>query len=350
MGLYVPGSGDLLLSTQKTYAYPPNKQDYSVWTQELESAALNYTYQAIPLIEAGGIPDYLLDPEHACAGVQSMINYNYGSGYQEKFADLYKRLATVFNLPAGSITNITYASELRDALITSRAEGKPATGNDESTELLIKETVDIDISESYDYMLDIEYEGRNVSRIMATPVLKEISKHFHTAKHNHLHNETAKNPLRFVLYSGSRHLLQAILQQLMVNSDKKVAPHSSVILFELFKNASSNNASDIDYYVSLSYNTEIKTTIPYTDFVYLVGNNTYSDEQFNSYCSSYSRPDETTTINWILILIIAGSVIGLVLIGILVFYLRMKCKGDGDTEAEEEQVLKTLKVQLGVKE
>lgn len=348
MGIYVPGSGDLLRAEQKTNAYPPNKYDYSAWTQELESAALNYTYQSVPLIETGGVPDYMLDPEGACPGVRTMIGYTYGAGYESRFYDLYKRLADAFKLTGDPTFNITYASELRDALIVSRAEGKPATGDDTTTKLLIDETLDIDISESYNYKLDIEYSGRNVSRIMATPLLRAISKHLFEAKESHL--KKRNDTLKFAFYVSSRYVMQAVLQQLHYSSDKKIAPHSSVLLLELYKNATSNNGSDVDYYVGVNYNTEIKATIPYPEFVSVVESNTYTDTIFKSYCESYSRDDDSSSVNWILILIIAGSVVCLVLIGVLIFYLRMKCKSDTEDAAEEEQVLKTLKVQLGVKE
>ncbi len=307
MGIYVPGSGDLLRAEQKTNAYPPNKYDYSAWTQELESAALNYTYQSVPLIETGGVPDYMLDPEGACPGVRTMIGYTYGAGYESRFYDLYKRLADAFKLTGDPTFNITYASEL-----------------------------------------DIEYSGRNVSRIMATPLLRAISKHLFEAKESHL--KKRNDTLKFAFYVSSRYVMQAVLQQLHYSSDKKIAPHSSVLLLELYKNATSNNGSDVDYYVGVNYNTEIKATIPYPEFVSVVESNTYTDTIFKSYCESYSRDDDSSSVNWILILIIAGSVVCLVLIGVLIFYLRMKCKSDTEDAAEEEQVLKTLKVQLGVKE
>ena len=73
MGLYVLGSGDLLSYTELQTSNPVNSFDYRYWTDELEMAALNHTYQTVPLIELAGISDNILNTEEVCIGVKEII-------------------------------------------------------------------------------------------------------------------------------------------------------------------------------------------------------------------------------------------------------------------------------------
>jgi len=351
MGLYIPGSGDLLNTPEKEFAYPPNKFDYTPWTSELESAALNYTYQAVPIIEHGGAPDIFLNVENSCEGVKSMIHraLTEDISQQRVYKNLYTKLESAFGLPADSVLNVSYATGLRYALLVSIAQGKPQVENDDAkTRDLYVETQDIETTHEYYYTLDVGYGDRNVSKMIASPILRQILNHFEDAKNDNL-NKTMNNKLKYIMYLSSSRLIQAVLQQLLWNYDKKILPTSSLIMFELYKNSSSDNGTDIDYYIKLTYNTEEKEPISYPDFVALINANTYKTETFHEYCASYSYGDESK-FDWMLLLYIGGGIIALGGIGVLIFFLKSKCKGGESTEEEEEAVLKTLKGQLGVKE
>eukprot|EP00831_Metopus_contortus_P066942 TRINITY_DN5970_c0_g1_i1.p1 TRINITY_DN5970_c0_g1~~TRINITY_DN5970_c0_g1_i1.p1 ORF type:complete len:362 (-),score=72.10 TRINITY_DN5970_c0_g1_i1:144-1229(-) len=333
------------VSTQSTWEY-----DFGAWKDELESAALNYTLQSVPVSSNSGSLDTLMNPIGACPGIKNMISYNDGDhrGEQRKYETFYAKLASAFRLDNNEVTNVSFASELRASLKCSLCEGQ-AVLSEEETLTLIEETFDIEQANNYLFLLDINFHNRLMSQIMATPILSSFKDAFSNAKDRRYNNQTL--PLRWGIHVGGGPLLLAILKQLKLSTPNTLNDYSSTLLIELYKNVSSKNNDDTDFYFNIIYNKEIPKIMTYNDFLTLIKQGVYSPEEFTNYCARYNREDhEGFTFNWMIFGIVVGAVVGLILIGVLIFFLRMKCKNSTTDEEEEEAVLRQLKGQLGIKD
>ena len=354
-GLYLPGTGDLLQnSVQRDNAVPPNQYDYTAWKEELESAALNYTYQAIPITENGGVPDTLLNAEEACPGVVARLQNAFASKMDKHDAlkPEFKILTDAFKLQPDEVRDVDKANRLRDALICSLAEGQPVVPEEDAYRK-ITETLNVEVVRDYDFFSEVVHSDNSVSKIAATPLLRTIQDYFETAKKNRLQNNTSKNPLRLALYVGSGKLAIAALRQLKVLSDNERtdASFASLMLLELYKNSSLNMQDNTDFYVRVTFNKHVQNlVIPYPDFLTKLNEGKYSDGDFKSLCASWNPKEDSSSFNWVIFGIVGGAIVGVVLIVFLIICIRMRCHGSEDSPEKEEEVLKALKGQLGVKD
>ncbi len=351
-GLFVPGSGDIIRSdSARDRATPPNPADYSSWIQDLGTGALNYTYQSLPLVMVGGVPDTLMNPEEGCGSVNSLhliYTGDHADGWKQQYKSVIDQLAVAVKIDPTNVTNITYAMELRDVVVSSLYQGKPVL-EEKATLKLISDTVDMARCARYNYFLDVLYDGSSVSKIMASQLLSSLREKLTEAVQVHIQQGTKKEQLKFAMHVGEAALMEALIRQFGINDDMRLASPASTVFFELYKNASSRNNTPAAYYLKVAYNTLPTQQFSFAEFEDRVKNGSYTAEEFEGRCKSYSRPDDGKGgVNWMLIGIIGGAVVGLGLIGVLVFVLKTKCKGSGDDTDEDDKILKQIKEQYHV--
>jgi hypothetical protein len=342
MGLYTPGSGDLLTPNEISRAMPPNVYDYSVWTEELETAALNYTYQTMPLEQYGGIADNLLNSEEHCYTVRSLLDSALSSN-QDKHKSLFNTLADALGVNREIIANVRNASDMRYALILSVAEGKSPNNDPEKAYKIYKDTVEVDKAYIYDHMLNIESDGRNVTKIITSPLLREITSLLESSMQTHIQTNT-KAELRFVLYSGELHLFLALLKQLNVGSSLVEPLTASALLLELFFKSNTEDRTINNYYIKITCDKEEKL-IPMGLFIGDMKNITLDSDDYVNHCNDFPE-DDFFTLEWILILAIGGGALVVGLLVLAVCLLRARCKGELSDDDAEQKILETLQNRL----
>jgi len=332
MGLYTPGSGDLLTSNEIGKAIPPNVYDYSVWIEELETAALNYTYQTIPLEQYGGVADNLLNSEEHCYTVRSLVNSALESN-QEKYAEKFKILTDALGVEKEKIKNVRDASEMRYALILSVAEGKSPNNNVEKALEAYKATVEIENAYVYDHMLNINSNERNVRKIITSSILREMTSLFNSSMQTHIENNI-RTDLRFILYSGEFHLFLALLKQFDIIANLTEPLTGSALLLELFFKSNTENKTTENYYIKITCDNEEKI-VSMEQFIKEIENATLDDNEYANHCNGF--PDDSSLLSWILIFSIGGGVLVIGLAVLVVCLIRAKCKDElSDTDAEQK--------------
>lgn len=341
MGLYIPGSGDLLNPTEANRAEPPNEFDYSIWTDELEAAALNYTYQTVALEQYGGVADNLLNSMEVCGTVKSLVNSKLESG-QEAHQNAFMILADALKVERKSVSNVKIASDLRYALLLSIAEGKPAQTNADE---IFTQTVTVDKAYFYSSILDIT-DKKDVTRIITSPALREVVSILETAVQEHIANNTIVSPLRFVLYSIESPLFLGLLKQLNITSFNIATSLSASALFiELYTNSTSPSKTTADYYVKISCE-EKESKLLINDFVGRIRNATYDSAAYGEHCHSF--PPEESKVSWVLILAIGGGALVVGLLVLAVCFIRAKCKDGSSDNAKEKEILASLQNRLNI--
>ena len=347
MGLYILGSGDLLSYTELQTSNPVNFFDYRYWTEELEMAALNHTYQTIPLIELAGISDYLLNTEEVCIGVRDIIESKGNSG-KEKYRGLFNTIADAMGVNKNTVNTVSYAAELRYELLLSIVEGNPIK---ENAEEIYKNTADLEKAASYEYLLNLDSNGREVGKVITTPLLKEIYNELNMTATNHIEKKYNINSLHFSMYMARTHLLFGILQKFNITPDLTVSQTASVLLIELYKNDSSINGTFDDYYVKLIHD-QSREDIPLTKMIEIIKNNTYDDAQYKEYCGRYEEKSENK-FNWMILVYVFSGAIGLGLIILIICCIRRKClrsNDDDDENSDDSKIIKALHEKLGIKD
>ncbi len=285
-GLYPPGTGPQIKSPQTTFAVPPNKFDYSAWTKDLGNAAVNHTFQPIPLNSMGGVEDYLMTPSGDCPGVAKTVRKFASENADERhlkdkeFEWIYKELAAAFGIPVEDI-DIYKTLTLRDVLISALWEGHPIK-DEKTTMRLMNITAIVDRYYSYRFYFNVSQEDWMVSKVLATPILREIA--------GLARNATTKveinRGLKFAMFLGHDNLMDAMLRQLGINATPLV-PFAAVLLFEVYQRA------DGVHYVRIRYDDEYNGTLSMDEFSALVDDCTYSAEKFALYCAAAPVPAES---------------------------------------------------------
>ena len=236
--------------------------------------------------------------------------------------------------------------EYREALLASYYEGK-ALISDEDMQNLITDTADIERFARYDSILDVCNDDVCIKKVIASPVLREMETIFNTTKINREQNKTEKNQLKFALYMGEVKLLESALSCLNINPNKVLSQYSSLVLFELFANKSTED-NTLNFYVRYFYNNELNATLEYSIFMQKISAGAYDSNKFSDFCKS-TIGGSSGPFNWLLVGIIAGAIVGAALIISLIMFIKSKCKSSGETkddDAEEERVISSLKKQL----
>jgi len=345
-GLYIMGTGDMINSEAvREKAVPPNPADYSSWIQDLGNGALNYTYQSFPPVIAAGQSDTLLNPERACRAVED-LTFEYKNRHPNEWKnhqEVIARLTKALDVDPMTVHNVTYASELREAVVSSYYQGLPVIEEDKLREL-IGQSAEMEKCSKYDYYLSVNIDGWDMSKIIATNLLNSVKSKLEGVMKSSVFDNGNNNRLKFVANIVSPQLIAAALKLLQFNEDKKLVPPASLLLFELYKKSSSSGTAPEDYYVRCIYNKEVDETLPYARFEERVKKAVYAPEEFDGYCRAYNpHKEDGGGVNWMLIGIISGSVVGAGLIVVLVVYLRMRCKSKTENKEEEEKILNDIK-------
>ncbi len=330
-GLYVHGSGHTLADdSQRELAVPPNKHNYTEWIKKLGAGAVDYLYQILPVRAMGEGMDILLEPQEMCPAIDLMVkrfsqeHVVERKEHEQKYKGMYKELATATNFTKSKLT-MSEATELRDFLICALVEGHSPINESYAYDLITRAT-EIYQYKKYDLHLSVGYGAQIVSKIMGTPFLTRTRALLLAAARDDLDGNKASE-LRYAMNVGSDTLMHALLLQLGVNSDKKVVPFASVMLFELFRNASTGTLDD--FYVRFTYNQEIDENYSLPEFSRLIENNTYSDADFTRYCHHFG--DETLdrpTFSLILIVAIS-AVLAVFAVGAgVAIYVRRRRRGE----------------------
>jgi len=343
MGLYTPGSGDLLTPNEIGRAIPPNVYDYSVWKEELETAALNYTYQTIPLEQYGGIADNLLNSEEHCYTVRSLVNSALESN-QDKYKTEFEAIAKSLGVKKETIVNVRNASEMRYVLLLSVAEGKLPFDDVNKALAIYKETVEVQKAYVYDHMLNINSNGRDVRKIITSLILREMTSLFSSSMQTHIENNTRAD-LRFILYSGEFHLFLALLKQFSINPNLTEPLTASALLLELFFKPDTVYKTIKNYYIKITFDTEEKE-VPMEEFIKNIENAILDDNEYANHCNAF--PEDSSSLSWVLLLTVGGGVlvIGFVVLGVCL--IRAKCKGELSDSDAEQKALEILQNRLNL--
>ena len=309
-GLFVMGTGHIIKADPiREKAVPPNNANYAEWAQNLGTGALNYTYQAFPLIINGGSKDTFLTPEETCVGVTSLVEERAGSKTWTIHQTAISQIMAALRLDPTDVKNITYVSELRDAIWSSLYEGKPFM-SEPSIVMLLQDTIRMEQCSRYEFFLDIKSGDKEVSKIMASPILFDVKRRMDIAVNNYINGTTKNDDQKYTMMVGSEKLIAALLKHMQVNEDKKLVPPASVILFEVYKKEKSNEHSYADYYVRYIYNSQINETVSYQEFKDRIAAAIYSEREFNAQCNNDSENKEPSSgIGVIVILIIVGVLV-----------------------------------------
>lgn len=325
-GLYPAGTGHIISNHKvRGMAIPPNAYDYISWIEDLQTGALNYTYQSMPLSLTGEEKDVLLNPEDGCNSYRKFLADRSGD-WTQKLAEQITTIADYLRVEKKSIKDVKYLSELRELILDGIVEGQYI--KDFTTDV---STYNGALAVDH-YIANIYLGDENFRKLAASPILQDVSKLFDAVHKKDVDNKFTFDELRHVSLVGiERSALLAIIKQLdMVAEVIKTPMPASILLFELYKEIVGD---EVNYAVQFTYDDEVKI-FPLIDFLNKVNTTTFTEEEFKRRCESSSG--EGTKFNWILIVIIAAAVILAVAIGIFIKIMIGKCKRT-ETDAEEEE-------------